>query len=249
MLTEERHRYIKAALRQQGVVKAKDLMQALAASESTVRRDLQDLEEQGALRRIHGGAERLIDAAVEPSVREKATRALIEKQRIAKAAAAMIPAHATIFLDAGTTTAQMIPLLVGRDITVVTTGVDNASQLADYKVQTRMLPGTVKSATKALIGATTAHAMAACHFDLAFLGTNGVHLKYGLTTPDEEEAAIKRTAISQATQTIVLADPSKFGQVSFAKFGDLAAATILTTTLGELTQYYEDQPTIKEVTN
>lgn len=161
----------------------------------------------------------------------------------------MIPNHATIFLDAGTSTGQMIPLLVGKDITVVTTGVDNASQLADYQVATRMLPGTVKPATKALIGATTAHAMAACHFDLAFLGTNGVHLKYGLTTPDEEEAAIKRVAIERATQTVVLADPSKFGQVSFAKFGDLADATILTTALGQLAQYYEDQPTIKEVTN
>ncbi|WP_179395340.1 DeoR/GlpR family DNA-binding transcription regulator [Lacticaseibacillus absianus] len=247
MLTEERQRYIKSALAQQAVLKAKDLMQALGASESTIRRDLAELEAAGQLRRIHGGAERLADNVVEASVQEKATQALLEKQQIAKAAAAMIRPHSTIFLDAGTTTAQMIPLLPALDVTVVTTGVDNASQLADFGVEALMPGGRIKAATKATVGANTVAALQAMHFDLAFIGTNGVHLKYGQTTPDAEEAQVKQAAIAQARDAVILADPSKFGQVSFAQFAKLSVGTILTTRLSDLAPYYADTQNIQEV--
>lgn len=247
MLTEERHRYIQALLTRQSVVKSQALMAALDASESTIRRDLADMESAGQLRRIHGGAERIDASLVELSVQEKATQALLEKQQIAQAAVKLLKPHQTIFLDAGTSTAQMIPLLADREVTVVTTGVDNASQLADYGIATRLLGGSVKPTTKALIGAITVQQMEACRFDFAFIGANGVHLKYGLTTPDQEEAAVKAAAIRQAKTAVILADPTKFGQVSFARFAPISAGIILTTALGDIATYYEDQTNIKEV--
>ncbi|WP_338034766.1 DeoR/GlpR family DNA-binding transcription regulator [Lacticaseibacillus kribbianus] len=247
MLTEERQRFIKDCLTKQAVVKSKELMAAMNASESTIRRDLAELEAAGALRRIHGGAERLAENVVEASVQEKATQALIEKRLIAQAAVALIAPHSTIFLDAGTTTAQLIPLLPPLDVTVVTSGVDNASQLADFGVSALMPGGRIKAATKATVGAGTVAALADMHFDLAFLGTNGVHPKYGLTTPDAEEAKVKQTAIAQAKATVILADPAKFGQVSFAKFAKITDNQILTTKLSALAPYYSDYVNIKEV--
>ncbi len=247
MLTEERQHYILNQLQTTPVVKLKALMQALGASESTIRRDLGELEAAGKLRRIHGGAERLATAPIEPSVHEKATQNLIAKQQIAAAAAAMVPAHACIFLDAGTTTAQMIPLLANREITVVTTGVDNASALADASIDAYILGGKIKSATKATVGAETVNSLNQRHFDFAFLGTNGVHPKFGLTTPDAEEAIVKQTAISQSHQAVVLADASKFGTVSNAVFATITQSLILTSQISQLSAVYADYPNIQEV--
>ena len=247
MLTEERQHFILSQLDQIAVVKLKDLMQALKASESTIRRDLGELEAAGKLRRIHGGAERLVPMPGELSVHEKATQNLIAKQQIAKAAAAMIPAQASVFLDAGTTTAQMIPLLANREITVVTTGVDNASALADADIDAYMLGGKIKSATKAAVGAATVAQLHQRHFDFTFLGTNGIHPKFGLTTPDAEEAIVKQAAIEQADRTIVLADPSKFDTISNAVFAPIDQVTILTTDCSALPAAYADYPTIQEV--
>lgn len=247
MLTEERQRYILDQLQASPVVKLKDLMQSLNASESTIRRDLGELEAAGKLRRIHGGAERLASAPIEPSVHEKAAQHLGAKQRVAKAAAAMVPAHACVFLDAGTTTAQLIPLLAGRDITVVTTGVDNASALADANIDAYILGGKIKSATKATVGAETVNGLHQRHFDFAFLGTNGIHPKFGLTTPDAEEAIVKQTAIDQAHTAVVLADASKFGEVSNAVFAAISQVLILTTDVAQLSPIYADYPNIQEV--
>lgn len=249
MLTEERQHYILDQLQANPVVKLKDLMQALGASESTIRRDLGELELAGKLRRIHGGAERLSTTTKEASVHEKAEQNLLDKQLIATKAANLVPDNACIFLDAGTTTAQMIPLLAGKAVTVVTTGVDNASALADANIDAYMLGGKIKAATKATVGAGTVNGLRQRHFDFAFLGTNGVHPKFGLTTPDAEEALVKQTAIEQSTTTVVLADPSKFGIVSNALFAKLPQVQILTTSLKEASAAYREYSNIMEVSH
>ncbi|MHA3066055.1 DeoR/GlpR family DNA-binding transcription regulator [Lacticaseibacillus saniviri] len=228
MLTEERHQHILATLKRQGVVKLKDLMTELNASESTIRRDLADLEDAGLLERIHGGAKRSQSLAAEPSVSEKATQQLPAKQLIAQAASQLVQSGDMIFLDAGTTTAELIPHLAEKDVTVITTGVDNASVLADYNVKVLMLGGLIKPATKAAIGAITTKMLASFRFNWAFLGTNGIHPDFGHTTPDPEEAIVKQLAIQQADHSIILADASKFNRVSFAKFAPLDTVTVFT---------------------
>ena len=98
-----------------------------------------------------------------------------------------------------------------------------------------------------MIGATTAEALNHYRFDVAFIGTNGVHPEFGLTTPDPEEAVIKRLAIHQASKPVILADPSKFEQVSFVRFADISDATILTSSLQGLPTSYQRFENIKEV--
>ena len=247
MLTEERQQAILHVLDSQDIIKTKDLMQQLQASESTIRRDLDELEQAGLLQRIHGGAKRVAELTEERNVSEKATQHLAAKQQLAQAAVALIPSDSLIFLDAGTTTAQMIPLLANRSITVMTTGVDNASLLADYQIKTYVLGGLLKSATKALIGASTAEMLRQYRFNFAFIGTNGVHPDYGLTTPDPEEAIIKEIAIRQAAKSYVLADESKFDQVSATKFAEIDDVTILTPQLSLLNHQYQTLSNIKEV--
>ncbi|WP_155286142.1 DeoR/GlpR family DNA-binding transcription regulator [Lacticaseibacillus zhaodongensis] len=248
MLTEERKQRILTEIDRNGTVQIRQLTAELNASESTIRRDLGELAKDGLLKRVHGGAQRISSLRDEPGVQEKATAHTAAKVAIARSAAAMINSGDLIFLDAGTTSAQMIPLLRDKDVTVVTTGVDNASLLADYGINTILLGGMVKPLTKAVIGAEAARSLSLYRFNIAFLGTNGVHAQYGCTTPDPEEAATKRVAIAQAARTVILADTSKFGATSFAKIIGINEATIITNSLAALDSSFTQFANIKEAT-
>jgi DeoR family fructose operon transcriptional repressor len=142
----------------------------------------------------------------------------------------------------------MVPLLQGKDVTVVTTGVDNASLLADYGVKTIMLGGTIKPLTKAIIGAAATQQLAQYRFNSAFIGANSVHIDYGCTTPDPEEAATKRVAIGQSAASFILADASKFGNVSFAQIAPLASTTIITDDFAAIDSEFTKLDNIKEAT-
>ncbi len=97
------------------------------------------------------------------------------------------------------------------------------------------------------MGAETVSGLQKRHFDYAFLGTNGIHPKFGLTTPDAEEAVVKTTAINQSHTAVVLADASKFGEVSNALFAKINQVVILTPSLTQLSPVYADYPNIQEV--
>ena len=249
MLTEERHQAILDLLQQQDVVKMKALCRLLDASESTIRRDLQLLEEQGLVTRIHGGAKRLNKLQVELGQIEKTSKNVHEKNEIAKFAASKIQLGCVIYLDAGTTTQAIIPYLTPEmNLTVVTNGVDTASLLADHHIQTYLLGGRVKNKTKAMVGAGALETLLQFQFNQAILGTNGVDQYSGLTTPDPEEATLKRFAIQQANQTMVLADHTKFDAISFSKFAELAQVQLITDQLSPaLRQTYQTHTDLQEV--
>lgn len=244
MLTEERQQRILTELDRCGVVKLRDLVTLLDASESTVRRDLAELEEAGRLRRVHGGAQRR-GLADEPGVSEKAFAHAAAKAAIAQVASTYVKAGMQVFLDAGTSTAQVIPLLTGRDVTVVTSGVDNAKLLADTGLTAIMLGGRIKPTTLAIVGAEAVTTLQRYRFDLAILGTNGID-ENGATTPDPEEAATKRLAIARADHALILADASKFGQRSFAQFAELPQAQLITESIAALPAQYRPLPNLKE---
>lgn len=228
MLTPERYQMILALLKQKQVVKMQELVDATGTSESTIRRDLIQLEKEGCLRRIHGGASLLEGKRREPSIFEKAERNISEKRRIAKAAAALVEDGDSIYLDAGTTTLQMIEYLVQTDITVVTNGLHLIDTLLERGIDTYLLGGKIKNKTRAFIGRGALESLQTYRFDKCFLGVNGIHTEYGYTTPDPEEALIKMTAISLSHQVFVVADQTKFGNISFSKIADVEQASIIT---------------------
>ncbi|WEG72823.1 DeoR/GlpR family DNA-binding transcription regulator [Vagococcus intermedius] len=248
MLTEERQKYILEQLSHQKIIKTQTLVTKLDASESTIRRDLQEMEAAGLLKRIHGGAKQLMKLDTEPDMLEKSSKNLHEKQIIAKYASDLVKNGDFIYLDAGTSTYEMIPFLKGKEIHVITNSVYHANALVNLSIPTMIIGGTIRLKTKAVINAFSVQQLELLRFDKAFLGINGVDANAGLTTPDPDEAIMKSTAIQQSEQLIVLADASKFNKVSFAKVAEIDAGLILTNSLPEEDHaIYTQLTTIKEL--
>ncbi|MFL2060782.1 DeoR/GlpR family DNA-binding transcription regulator [Marinilactibacillus psychrotolerans] len=233
MLTEERYAYIIRQINQRNTITVQELVDTLHHSESTIRRDLSQLEANGELVRIHGGAKKKVAISTEDTMEEKTVKNVQDKQLIAKAAADIVQDHEVIYLDAGTTTFEMIPYLKDKEITVVTNGVPHASLLTDLKIETILLGGKIKQNTKAIIGTLAQEQMGNYRFSRAFLGMNSIDKEIGYTTPDLEEAIMKKVAIAQTTEAYVLTDSSKFGTISFVKVSDIEDCTIITTQLTE----------------
>ena len=229
MLTPERHQYIIEKIKKDGFVKIQELVKDLHTSESTIRRDLSQLEDMHLLKRVHGGAELVKKRGQEPTISEKSTSHFLEKRAIAKYAASMIEEGDCIYIDAGTTTLEMIPYLKDRTITVVTNGIQQAAALKDSDGITYLIGGRIKKSTNALIGSQAIENLTHYRFDKCFLGMNGIHSSWGYSTPDPEEAILKKSAIDLSKESYVLADPSKFGETSFSKVAELNQATIITT--------------------
>jgi len=214
-------------LEKKQTVKIQELVDETAASESTIRRDLTELESQQKLERVFGGAILTGRNLKEQSITDKSTLNLTEKIQVAQAAAELIKDGDSVFLDAGTTTFQMIPFLQNKDLVIVTNGLTLVDTLNEYGITTYLIGGLFKSKTSAFVGSQTIQAMKNYRFDICFLGINGLHIEYGYTTPDPEEAAVKLLASSLSRKTYVLADHSKINQVSFAKIMDLEDAMLI----------------------
>lgn len=248
MLTEERHKIIIEILQEKGVAKLNELVEATNTSESTIRRDLTHLESINALKRIHGGATLPKGRLLELSYGEKEIQSVDEKRVIAKYAASFIEDGDSVYLDAGTSTFEMIQFINKKNIVVVTNGLKHINALVESNINAYILGGKVKPTTKAIIGIDALKNIEKFRFDKCFLGINGIHLEYGFTTPDSEEAILKESAIKHSRQTFVLADESKFGEVSFVKVADLGKATIITNSKMEDYEVYSEKTKVKVVT-
>lgn len=248
LLTPERHELILQLLKQHSVVKIQDLIDVLNTSESTIRRDLTQLEQEGFLKRVHGGAARLQGKITEQSMSEKAFKNLQEKKMIAAYAAKLVEDGDSIYLDAGSTIKEMIPFLKNRDIVVVTNGLTHMTSLLEARIQTYITGGYVKEKTNALVGRGALLSLDNYRFDKCFMGVNGIHPEYGYTTADQEEAMVKSKAISLSREAFFVADDSKFSEVYFAKIADLHNASIITNYLDEeVNDLYSRKTSIKVV--
>lgn len=208
-------------------VALEDLMQLLDSSESTVRRDLGELEQEGRLHRVHGGAELFHSLQEELSNQEKSVKNSQIKQALAQKASRFVYDNDVIFIDAGTTMEFLLPFLQGKNVTVVTNSIHHATRLVDLSIKTIIIGGYVKQTTDASIGSVALEQIRQMNFDKAFLGMNGVDEAY-LTTPDMEEAVIKKAVIANAKVSYILVDGTKIGQVSFVKVAAIDQVTIIT---------------------
>ena len=233
MLTEERHRIILDLLKEKDAIKIQDIVDATNASESTIRRDLTQLEQEKFLKRVHGGASKLQGKLKELSVSEKSSKNLHEKKCIGQYAAALVEEGDCIYLDAGTTTLSVIEHLPEKDIVVVTNGLTHVEALIQRGFKTYMIGGSVKPVTRAMIGSGALESIRQYRFDKAFMGANGVHPQYGFTTPDPEEAQVKRMAIELSREAMFLIDDTKFGEIAFSKIVDIDEAMIITNELND----------------
>ena len=246
MLKSERKQVILEELSKHKIVSLEKLVGLLDTSESTVRRDLDELESENKLRRVHGGAELPHSLQEEETIQEKSVKNLQEKKLIAQKASSLIKEKDVIFVDAGSTTAFLIKELEQKDITVVTNSIHHAVQLVDKQIPTVIIGGGVKMTTDASIGGVALNQINQLHFDRAFIGMNGVDEGY-FTTPDMEEGAVKRAILENAKQTYVLADSSKIGQSCFAKVAPIKRAIVITSKGHELLSAIKEKTEVIEV--
>ncbi|MCO4520616.1 PTS system, lactose-specific, repressor [Streptococcus infantarius subsp. infantarius] len=208
-------------------VRLDDLVSLLDTSESTVRRDLDELESERKLHRVHGGAELPHSLQEEFTNQQKSIKNIQEKMQVARKAASLISNDDVIFVDAGTTNELLLGYLNQDNLTVVTNSIHHAAKLVDKNIQTIIIGGHVKKSTDASIGAVAYEQIKQLNFDKAFLGINGIDEEF-LTTPDMEEAVIKKTVIKNARKSYIVTDSSKIGRVSFAKVDKIENPTIIT---------------------
>ena len=247
MLAEERHAVILELVHRQGNVKLTELCSRLYASQSTIRRDLIQLSEQGLLTKVHGGAiskdERFFP--VEHNMEEKANLYTAEKTAIADYAASLLEDGDFVYLDAGTTTEKVIDFIPLKQITFVTNGFLHARRLAKRGFQVYIPAGSVKATTETIVGAECVLSLQNYNFTKCFMGVNGISLTAGLSTPDKGEASVKKAAIHQSKEVCFLADHSKFSQISAITFAYLNGVQIITDRLPD--QKYRSEAIIREV--
>lgn len=247
MMTEDRYTAILDALKERKSMTVAEFTEITGASESTIRRDLIALDDMGKIKRFHGGAKAIEHEYItnEAPVSAKAQLNVEEKSAIAKYAATMINDEDFIFIDAGTSTELMIDYIGETNATFVTNGIAHAKRLLKKNLRTYMIGGLVKPITEAIIGAEAVNSMKKFNFTKCFLGTNGIHMDYGFTTVDVEEAMVKMEAVNRSYASIVLADSSKFDKVTAVTFAAIEKACIITDRL--VNDKYIDAIVVKEV--
>lgn len=248
MLTEERYEKIIRYLEQHRTATISALSRELGISESTVRRDLQALDEKKCIVKVRGGATAIGDERFdfsEPSVEVKEDVYCDEKDAIARYAAETIRKNDFVFIDAGTTTERMIDYITENTATYVTNGFNHAKKLAKKNFTVYLVGGRIKQTTEAVIGAEAVDSVLKYNFVKCYLGTNGISLSAGFTTPDPDEAAVKEAAVQKSYITYILADHSKFGQISSVTFAPLEKACLVTDRVDDAR--YKEKCVLKEV--
>jgi DeoR family transcriptional regulator, fructose operon transcriptional repressor len=215
MYAEERQQAIARLVTEKGRLSVNQLAREYDVTTETVRRDLTTLERMGLVRRVHGGVVPPGSLSIiESGLRERDAVNTELKDRIARAALALLPPPGgTILLDAGTTTIRLAAVLPSdHPLVVITHAVPIANRLAGLRhIDLRLLPGRVRLTTQAAVGVETVAALADLRVDVTFLGTNGITLPHGLTTPDTDEAATKRALVGSGQTVVLLSDSTKFG--------------------------------------
>jgi DeoR/GlpR family transcriptional regulator of sugar metabolism len=229
VLTDERRALILDRLRTQGRVLAADLTAELSVSSDTIRRDLRELDEAGALRRVHGGAlPRHGDAT---PFAARAHRAPKAKASIARRAAAIARDGDVIVIDGGTTTLEVARgLREDLQATVLTTSPPIAVELADHPgLEVTVVGGTLRPRAMVTVGADTIQALRQVRADVVFLGICGLHPEIGVTTNDLEERHVKAAMIEGAAAVVALADHDKLGTAMAFVVAPLSQVTHLVT--------------------
>ena len=232
MRIEDRHNRIVEQVRGAGRVLVAELAERFGVTPETIRRDLTALDRCGALRKVHGGAIPA-PALPETGVTQREQVNTSAKQSIARAALERLGPEpgTTVLVDAGTTTGALARLLpTDRELTIITNSVLTAASLAAVgHTRVRILGGQLRGLTQAAVGSEAVEALSALRVDVALLGANGVSAAHGLSTPDPDEATVKRAMVRSARQVVALVDSTKIGQEHLVSFASLADVDLLVT--------------------
>ncbi len=242
LFAEERKRKIIEMLRQKNKIMVPELCEYFNVSGATIRNDLRDLEKSGMLKRTHGGAINVSKSGFEPNYYQKEVKYPLAKKAIAEKGVELIEDGDVIILDTGTTILKLAQLLKNKkNLTVVVNDIEIARCLEEAEgVNIIMIGGTLRKNLHCTVGPIAASTLSGLNVDKAFMATNGLSIEKGLTTPDINQAEIKKIMIDIASEVIVLCDSSKLGKNSFVQFAPLNRIDKLITNNGVNSEYIKE---------
>jgi DeoR/GlpR family transcriptional regulator of sugar metabolism len=236
ILARQRQARILERVRDEGGVRVAELVRELGVSDMTIRRDLDTLQEQGLLEKVHGGATATAESALfEPGFAAKSALQEPEKRAIAAAAVRLVTPGSAIAVSAGTTTHALARGLVDiPGLTVVTNSVPVAEVLyrGGRTDQTIILTGGVRTPSDALVGPFAVAALRTIHVDMVFMGVHGMDARTGFTTPNLMEAETDRALVDTGSRLVVVADHTKWGVIGISSFARLDRADVLVSDVG-----------------
>ncbi|NQX67161.1 DeoR/GlpR transcriptional regulator [Paenibacillus alba] len=234
LIGEERKEYILNQINSEGKVTTNELVEVLRVSAETIRRYLEDLEEDNKLKRVYGGAVKINRSREEPSHMNREVLNADEKRKIGKAAAALVEDNEVIFIDDGSTTLQMVEHLLDKEyLTILTNSIPALFALIDYKNRDLysgeiiFIGGKVSSLQSRVVGSLAESMVEHFYADKAFISIDGMMIDKGVTSFDEERGQLARKMMEHARMNIVVADHSKIGLVQFYKMSDLQGIDII----------------------
>jgi DeoR/GlpR family transcriptional regulator of sugar metabolism len=228
---QERHQAIVEALQAHGRVTVAELSAKAGVSEMTIRRDLELLEREGLLQRVHGGAVSTISGSYEPPFAVRAHLGSQQKARIGAAAAALIGANETVVIDSGSTAFAVARALRGRrQLTVCALSVRAAAELGDERgIRLLAVGGDVRPGELSFVGPLAERIFEDLRFDTFVLSIGGADAEQGLTDFNLDDVRVKQAAARSARRRVVVADATKLGRVAFARIGPMDLADVLIT--------------------
>ncbi len=220
MIATERFQKELELINNHGIMATAQLSKMLGVTEMTIRRDMQSLEEQGLIQRVHGGARSLsvthtVSMQQEKNMRER-NENIEEKNAVGKYAAALIKDGMTIYVDGGTSTAALISYIHAEDIRIITNSLLAAEQCHDTNIEVYLLGGRLIQKYSMIAGPMASHDLNQFHFDIAFISCLGIDAEERfIYTAETDTAQIKKDALQNAAQAYLLADASKLHTRSF----------------------------------
>ncbi len=228
MLEIDRIEKILFELKERGRMTYKELDDTIDASLSTIKRDIDKMENQGLLNKIKGGISIVNDTRNDKEVEDRFGENINEKKEISLKAFKVIKDNDFIYLDAGTTIFYLIEKLKNKNVTVVTNGIMHTEELTKNNIKTIVIGGEIKNTTRAIVGAEAIDSLEKYRFDKCFIGANGVDEENGFTTPELNEAIIKRKVLEKSNMKYILVDKTKFDKISNIQFSKIENCKIIT---------------------
>jgi len=230
VIPDQRRQQILRALHREKVLSVHQLTDLLGVSHMTVRRDIGVLESEGLALAVPGGVRIASAAPAEPSRDDKSLLAPEQKAAIARAAAELVRDDMVIYLDAGTTTLAMVPLLLSRSgLTIVTNDFGVVDALAGTDIPTIHIGGRVDHVNRSTVGSLGALVLSQINTDFAFLSASSWSLKHGVTTPQTAKVDVKQAAMRGAADSVLVADSSKYGSFSAYRAAELRSFDLVIT--------------------
>ena len=231
LYAEERKMRILELIKENDKVSVLQLCDYFNVSGATIRNDLRELEGSKLLKRTHGGAMLKTKTGFELDAQHKEGYYQAEKEKIALLALNLIEDGDTIILDTGTTTLELAKKLSSkRNLTVVINDIQIARTLEEIEdMNIIFIGGAIRKRFHCTVGNLGTAMIAGLAVDKAFMATNGISLNKGATTPEVNQAEIKKAMLAIASKIVILCDSSKIGRSSFAQFAKIQQVDIIIT--------------------